>query len=132
MESELSNGHWPYWALPLPSDLGSGRRRSLPNPSWCTFRSTFPRTANAETMACCELGGSWTRTRPAVERLSRRGVLAYGEEGVIVIDVAKQGCLKRTLQPNYLSISSHWMRNVGTQPYQIHLDMDMCGMGPSG
>ena len=27
-----------------------------------------------------------------------------------------------------MSISSHWMRNVGTQPYKIHLDMDLCGM----
>ncbi len=44
-----------------------------------------------------------------------------------MIDAGRQGLLKRTLQPNYLSISSHWVRNVGTQPYQIRLDMDMCG-----
>ena len=34
--------------------------------------------------------------------------------------------LKRTLQPNFISISSHWLRNVGTQPYRIKLEMEMC------
>jgi hypothetical protein len=93
------------------------------------FSVNFPGKANAQTMACCELGGSWTRTKdPQWNDYPAGGVLAYGEEGVITIDVGKQGFLKRTLQPNYLSISSHWMRNVGTQPYQIRLDMDLCGM----
>jgi hypothetical protein len=35
--------------------------------------------------------------------------------------------LKRALQPNYLSISTHWLRNVGTRPYRIRLAMEMCG-----
>ena len=26
------------------------------------------------------------------------------------------------------SISSHWLRNVGTQPYRIRLEMDMCDL----
>jgi len=93
------------------------------------FSVNFPGAANAETMACCELGGSWTRTKdPQWNDYPAGGLLAYGEEGTIVIDVGKQGFLKRTLQPNYLSISSHWMRNVGTQPYRIRLDMDLCDM----
>jgi len=93
------------------------------------FSVNFPGKANAETMSCCDLGGTWARSKdPQWNDYPAGGVLAYGEEGQIVIDVAKQGLIKRTLQPNYLSISSHWMRNVGTQPYQIHLDMDLCGM----
>jgi hypothetical protein len=91
------------------------------------FSVNFPSDGRAETMSCCDLGGPWARDRdPEWDDYSAGGVLAYGEEGAIVIDVGRQGFLKRTLQPGYLSISSHWLRNVGIQPYQIRLDMDMC------
>ena len=53
-------------------------------------------------------------------------VFLYIIDGV-VIDTGQQGFLKRALQPNYLSISSHWLRNGGTRPYRIRLDMEMCG-----
>jgi len=91
------------------------------------FSVNFPSDGRAETMSCCDLGGPWARDRdPDWNDYAAGGVLAYGEEGAIVIDVGQQGLLKRTLQPNYLSISTHWLRNVGTQPYQIKLAMDMC------
>ena len=92
------------------------------------FSVNFPSDGRAETMSCCDLGGPWSRDRdPDWNDYAAGGVLAYGEEGAIVIDVGQQGLLKRTLQPNYLSISTHWLRNVGTRPYQIRLAMDMCG-----
>ena len=92
------------------------------------FSVNFPSDGRAETMSCCDLGGPWARDRdPEWNDYAAGGVLAYGEEGAIVIDVGQQGLIKRTLQPNYLSISTHWLRNVGTQPYQIKLSMDMCG-----
>jgi hypothetical protein len=91
------------------------------------FSVNFPSDGRAETMSCCDLAGPWSRDRdPEWNDYAAGGVLAYGEEGAIVIDVGHQGLLKRALQPNYLSISTHWLRNVGTQPYQIKLAMDMC------
>jgi hypothetical protein len=93
------------------------------------FSVNFPSDGRAETMACCNVGGPWERDHgPDWDDYPSGGLLAYGEEGALVIDVGRQGVLKRILQPNYLSISSHWIRNVGTQPYQIRLQMEMCGM----
>jgi hypothetical protein len=93
------------------------------------FSVNFPSDGRAETMSCCDLGGPWARDRdPDWSDYPAGGLLAYGEEGALVVDVGKQGVLKRMLQPNLLSISTHWLRNVGTQPYQIRLEMDMCGL----
>jgi hypothetical protein len=93
------------------------------------FSVNFPGSARAETMSCCDLGGPWTRGRdPEWNDYAAGGLLPWGEEGAIRIDVGKQGILKRLLQPNFISISSHWLRNVGTRPYRIGLDMDMCDL----
>ncbi len=93
------------------------------------FSVNFPSDGRAETTACCNVGGPWERDYgPDWNDYPAGGLLAYGEEGALVIDVGRQGFLKRTLQPNFLSISSHWIRNVGTQPYQIRMAMDMCGL----
>ena len=76
-----------------------------------------------------KLGGPWSRI--AEEQWSCcpvGGVLTWGTEGKVVVDVGNQGWLKQTLQPDFVSISTHWIRNVGQQPYQIRLDMDLCGM----
>lgn len=91
------------------------------------FSVNYPSDGRAETMSCCDLGGPWEREHgPDWNDYAAGGLLAYGEEGSIVVDVGQQGILKRALQPNYLSLSSHWMRNVGTKPYQIQLGMEMC------
>ena len=91
------------------------------------FSVNFPSEGRAETMSCCDVGGPWARTYgDDWNDYPEGGLLAYGEEGALVVDVGQQGVLKRTLQPNLLSISSHWLRNVGTQPYRIKLEMEMC------
>jgi len=93
------------------------------------FSVNFPSEGRAETMSCCNVGGPWAREHdPEWSEYPEGGLLAYGEEGALVVDVGQQGFLKRTLQPNYISISSHWLRNVGTQPYRIRLEMDMCDL----
>ncbi len=94
------------------------------------FSVNYPSTgSSAEKMSCCNLGGPWSRDRDADwNEYVSGGVLTWGEEGEIAVDVGKQGLLKRLIQPSFVSLSSHWMRNVGTQPYFIRLDMDMCGM----
>jgi hypothetical protein len=74
-----------------------------------------------------ELGGSWARI-PAKDWTGypAGGLLAYGSEGKILVDVGKEGFLKRTFQPMTVNLSSHWLRNVGTRPYRIRLMMNLC------
>lgn len=92
------------------------------------FSVNFPGGGSAQTMSCCDLGGPWARERdPDWNDYSSGGILTWGEEGEVVVDVGRQGFVKRTLQPHFVSLSSHWLRNVGVQPYQIRLEMDMCG-----
>jgi len=91
------------------------------------FSVNFPSEGRAQTMSCCDVGGPWVRTYgDDWNDYPEGGLLAYGEEGALVVDVGQQGLLKRALQPNLISISSHWLRNVGTQPYRIRLEMEMC------
>lgn len=91
------------------------------------FSVNFPSKGRAQTMSCCDVGGPWARTYgDDWNDYPEGGLLAYGEEGALVVDVGQQGLLKQTLQPNLISISSHWLRNVGTQPYRIRLEMEMC------
>jgi len=93
------------------------------------FSVNFPSEGRAEAMSCCDVGGPWARSYgDDWNDYPEGGLLAYGEEGALVVDVGQQGLLKRTLQPNFISISSHWLRNVGTQPYRIRLEMDMCDL----
>jgi hypothetical protein len=94
------------------------------------FSVNFPASEGVATkMSCCDLGGPWTRDRDAEwNDYAAGGVLPWGEEGEIVVDLGKQGFLKRTLQPSFVSLSTHWLRNVGTEPYHVRLDMDMCDM----
>lgn len=93
------------------------------------FSVNFPSEGRAQTMSCCDVGGPWAREHePTWNEYPAGGVLAYGDEGALVMDVGREGWIKRTLQPSFISISSHWLRNVGTQPYRIRLEMDMCGM----
>jgi hypothetical protein len=93
------------------------------------FSVNFPSEGRAEAMSCCNVGGPWARTYDDDwNDYPEGGLLAYGEEGALVVDVGQQGLIKRTLQPNFISISSHWLRNVGTQPYRIRIEMDMCDL----
>jgi hypothetical protein len=93
------------------------------------FSVNFPSEGRAETLSCCNVGGPWARTYgDDWNDYPAGGLLAYGEEGALVVDLGRQGFLKRTLQPNLISISSHWLRNVGTQAYRIRIEMDMCDL----
>jgi len=90
------------------------------------FSVNFPSEGRAEVMSCCDVGGPWARSRdPSWCDYSPGGLLAYGEEGALVVDVGRQGIIKRLVQPDFESISSHWLRNVGTRPYRIRMEMDL-------
>lgn len=96
------------------------------------FSVNFPAgegVAASEVMNCCDLGGPWARLSPEEWfKYPSGGVLVWGREGSIVIDVGREGFLKRTLQHGYVNLSSHWIRNVGLKPYQIQLDMQLCDL----
>lgn len=95
------------------------------------FSVNFPSDSGqsgAKTMACCDLGGPWAQIpEQEWEGYPAGGVLVWGTEGCIVLDLGREGRLKRIVQPGFINLSTHWLRNVGVQPYQILLDMDLCG-----
>ncbi len=94
----------------------------------------FPAGANVpsgQQMDCCDLGGTWQRKYGADwNDYPSGGVLVWGEEGEVLIDLGKMGWLKRVLQPRYFNLSSHWIRNVGLKPYKLRMEMDLCGIEP--
>ena len=93
------------------------------------FSVNFPSEGRAQTMSCCDIGGAWQQVHdPEWNDYPAGGLLVYGEEGALVLDVGREGLLKRLLQPRFVSISSHWLRNVGTQPYRIRIEMDLCDL----
>ena len=94
------------------------------------FSVNFPAEegdSGAQTMDCCDLGGPWANI-PEQEwkGYPAGGILVWGTEGCIIVDVGKEGALKKALQPGFINLSTHWLRNVGVKPYQIRLDMNLC------
>ena len=95
------------------------------------FSVNFPTNpeVGAPTLDYQELGGTWSRiSLKDWAGYPPGGLLAYGTEGKILVDVGKEGVLKRIFQPMSINLSSHWLRNVGTQPYRIGLRMNLCGI----
>lgn len=84
-------------------------------------------TAAGEKLDCCDLGSPWERAFGAKwNDYPAGGMLTWGTEGQVLIDVGQEGWLKRTLQPRFFNLSSHWIRNVGVKPYKIRLEMTLC------
>jgi hypothetical protein len=94
------------------------------------FSVNFPTSKDipvGEKMNCCDLGSPWERAFGAEWKdYPAGGVSTWGTSGNVLIDVGQEGWLKHTLQPNFLNISSHWIRNVGVKPYKIRLEMSLC------
>ena len=90
----------------------------------------FPAGENVpagEKMDCCDLGTPWERAFGSDwNNYPSGGVLVWGTEGQVLIDVGQEGWLKRITQPRFFNLSSHWIRNVGVKPYKIHMEMDLC------
>ncbi|MBW2254104.1 MAG: hypothetical protein JRI25_05830 [Deltaproteobacteria bacterium] len=93
------------------------------------FSVNFPTVLGAEVAPREQIGGPWAML-PASEweGYPAGGMLVWGREGEIVVDVGRQGLLKRWLQPNDITLSTHWLRNVGTEPRRIGLALEMCGL----
>jgi hypothetical protein len=97
------------------------------------FSVNFPTNSasGADTMPYTKLGGAWSRI-PAKDwnGYPAGGLLAYGTEGKVLLDLGKEGALKRAFQPMRINLSSHWLRNVGTKDYRIRLEINLCGIEP--
>jgi len=95
------------------------------------FSVNFPSDegeSGALTMACCDLGGPWANIpENEWQGYPAGGVLVWGTEGCIVVDVGREGILKKIVQPGLINLSTHWLRNVGMQPYQVSLEVNFCG-----
>jgi len=93
------------------------------------FSVNFPTVPGPGVASRAEIGGPWATLSDAEwHGYPAGGMLVWGREGAIVVDVGRQGVLKRWLQPNDLTLSTHWLRNVGTEPTRIGLALEMCGL----
>jgi hypothetical protein len=93
------------------------------------FSVNFPTVQGKETAARERIGGPWAMIPESEWRgYPAGGILAWGREGEIRVDMGKQAWIKRLVQPRDLTLSTHWLRNVGTRPYRIQLEIDMCGL----
>ena len=91
------------------------------------FPSGVEAAQSGKVVDCCDLGSPWERLYgPKWNTYPAGGVLVWGTEGQIILDVGKEGWIKRLLQPDFINLSSHWVRNVGVKSYKIRMDMQLC------
>lgn len=91
------------------------------------FSINFPTVAGEPLLDRASIGGMWTRV-PDDEwtGIPTGGLLAFGRQGRVVVDIGKRNFLKEIFQPNVLALSSHWIRNVGTTSRRICIHADFC------
>lgn len=93
------------------------------------FSVNFPANPDAPVISRQELGGPWALLPDDQwQGYPPGGILVWGREGAVEIDLGEQGVLKRLLQPDLIAMGSHWIRNVGKTPRRIKMKLDMCGM----
>jgi len=93
------------------------------------FSANFPTYEGAEVLSRDKVGGPWSML-PDREwnAYPAGGVMVWGRQGAISFDVGRQSFLKRLAQPWDLTLATYWIRNVGSRPRRVRLDLDMCGM----
>ncbi len=93
------------------------------------FSINFPTAPGHDTRTREQIGGPWAMLDDDEwEGVPAGGLIVWGREGEIVVDLGQQGVIKRTVQSHDVTLSTHWLRNVGTKPYAIGLAVDMCGL----
>ncbi|HUT53428.1 MAG TPA: hypothetical protein VM658_08560 [bacterium] len=92
------------------------------------FSVNFP-APSRDVLGRVELGGPWTSIPdPEWTGYPAGGLLPWGREGAITVDLGQQGFLKKLVQPGDVTISTHWLRNVGRRPIRVRLELDACGL----
>lgn len=93
------------------------------------FSVNFPTVPGADVLPRAAVGGPWARVPEGLWRgYPRGGLVAWGTEGAILVDIGKAGLLKRVLQPWVVTLSSHWIRNVGERARRVRLELEACGL----
>jgi hypothetical protein len=81
-----------------------------------------------QTLPVAEVGGPWSMKRSlADEPHPAGGILVWGREGRVVVDLDGRHLIKRLVQPRKLLLSTHWLRNVGPTARRVALDLELCG-----
>jgi len=122
--------YWFLFVAALLSTVAAGRWAMglILVSEYVHFSANFPTYEGAPVMALDDLGGPWTRL-PDEEwpGYPPGGMMVWGREGAVVVDIGKQSFLKHAAQPWEITLATYWIRNVGTTPRKIRLDLDMCG-----
>lgn len=54
------------------------------------------------------------------------GLGPRGHEGIVQVNLANIGLLKRLIQPNVVNLSSHWIKNTSHRPMRIKIYLINC------
>ena len=103
--------------------------RLLMSAEYVHFNANFPVNGKEQTLSLDQVGGPWTMLEEGEWKgYAPGGLMVWGREGEVKVDVGGQGILKRIVQPWDVTIATYWIRNVGLKPRKVRLDLDMCGM----
>ena len=92
------------------------------------FSVNFPTEPGLATLPVADVGGPWAmRPELADQPYPAGGILVWGREGRIVVDLDRRHPIKRIVQPRKLLLSTHWLRNVGPTARRVGLDLELCG-----
>jgi len=92
------------------------------------FSMNFPDSAH-EQLPSRQRPGPWSLVPEEEWRAyPRGGLLAWGRENEITVDLGRRGMLKQIFDSSKLLMSSHWIRNIGVRPYRIRVELFLCDM----
>lgn len=93
------------------------------------FSINFPTQPGFEALPRSSLQSPWARIPDDQwNGYPSGGLIVWGQEGSITVDIGRQGWIKDLLQPWNILLSTHWLRNIGTNSRRIRIDFDPCGM----
>lgn len=93
------------------------------------FSVNFPTVPGERQLPREDVGGPWARLdERAWKGFPTGGLLAWGREGRVTVDLGHRGILKELLQPRTVRLSSHWIRNIGARPYRVRIELSMCNL----
>jgi hypothetical protein len=128
----MTRGRWIALLVAATFTVFAGRwaKGQFTTAEFVHFSVNFPVTPGLATTPLETIGGPWTMLEPGeFDGIPAGGVLVWGRQGRVVVDLAERSFIKEWVQPGTLLLSTHWLRNVGTIERRIRLDMELCGAG---
>lgn len=91
------------------------------------FSVNYPTLPGHPTLSRAAIGGPWAMLPDDEwQGIPAGGLVVWGREGRLEVDLSGRSWLKSWLQPGTLLLSSHWIRNVGPSARRIALTVDLC------